>query len=108
VNLLGKVSGSHVSYKRTSLLTLHQVDDKTRKFLTGVNEIIIDALPNHDQGAYAGYVDPALGKNSASLYWGSNVEKLERIKAEIDPLDVFSNPQSVRPAKKSLKRRLMS
>ncbi len=72
-----------------------------------MNDIVLDALPDHDQGAYAGYVDPALGENSASLYWGGNVEKLERIKAEIDPLDVFSNPQSVRPAKKPAKRRLM-
>jgi hypothetical protein len=70
-----------------------------------VNQVILDALPNHDQGAYAGYVDPALGENSASLYWGGNVEKLERIKAEIDPFDVFSNPQSVRPAKRSSKMR---
>lgn len=69
-----------------------------------MNDIIIDALPNHDQGAYAGYVDPELGDNSARLYWGGNVDRLERIKAEIDPLDVFSNPQSVRPAKKSSKR----
>jgi FAD/FMN-containing dehydrogenase len=66
-----------------------------------VNKVITDALPEHGQGAYAGYVDPALGENSASLYWGGNVEKLQRIKAEVDPLDVFSNPQTVRPANKS-------
>ncbi|KAG9186571.1 hypothetical protein G6011_09679 [Alternaria panax] len=94
----------HQSY---AVNLLGKVNDKTRKFLTGVNEIIIDALPNHDQGAYAGYVDPLLGANSASLYWGGNVEKLERIKVDIDPLEVFSNPQSVRPAKKSLKKRLV-
>jgi hypothetical protein len=84
-----------------------QVNDKTKSFLTNVNKIITDALPNHDQGAYAGYVDPALGENSASLYWGGNLEKLQRIKAEVDPLDVFSNPQSVRPVKNSVKERAM-
>jgi FAD/FMN-containing dehydrogenase len=88
VNLLGKIS------------------DKTRDFLTGVNKVITDALPDHDEGAYAGYVDPALGENSAGLYWGGNVERLEEIKAAIDPEDVFSNPQSIRPAKKSAKLRL--
>ena len=88
VNLLGKIS------------------DKTRDFLTGVNKVITDTLPAHDEGAYAGYVDPALGENSASLYWGGNVERLESIKAAIDPEDVFSNPQSIRPAKKSAKFRL--
>ncbi|KAJ4367624.1 hypothetical protein N0V83_007209 [Neocucurbitaria cava] len=85
VNLLGKIS------------------DKTRSFLTGVNQVITDALPNHDLGAYAGYVDPALGENSASLYWGGNVERLQNIKADIDPLDVFHNPQTIRPTKKSAK-----
>jgi len=77
-----------------------KVNDKTRNFLNGLNNVVLDALPNHNQGAYAGYVDPALGENSASLYWGGNVERLERIKAEVDPLDVFHNPQSVRPAKR--------
>jgi FAD/FMN-containing dehydrogenase len=85
---------------------LGKIGDKTRDFLTGVNKVITDALPDHDEGAYAGYVDPALGENSASLYWGGNVERLENIKAAIDPDDVFSNLQSIKPAKKSAKLRL--
>jgi FAD/FMN-containing dehydrogenase len=85
---------------------LGKIGDKTRDFLTGVNKVITDALPDHEAGAYAGYVDPALGENSASLYWGGNVERLENIKAAIDPDDVFSNPQSIKPAKKSAKFRL--
>jgi FAD/FMN-containing dehydrogenase len=85
---------------------LGKIGDKTRDFLTGVNKVITDALPDHDEGAYAGYVDPALGENSASLYWGGNVERLENIKAAIDPDDVFSNPQSIKPAKKSAKLRV--
>ncbi|KAL6708407.1 hypothetical protein ACN47E_002670 [Coniothyrium glycines] len=78
---------------------LGKVNVKTRNFLTGVNKVIADALPDHKLGAYAGYVDPALGADSASLYWGGNVDRLQQIKAAIDPLDVFQNPQSVRPAK---------
>jgi FAD/FMN-containing dehydrogenase len=89
VNLLGKVS------------------DKTKNFLTGVNDAVTDALPEHDEGAYAGYVDPALGENSASLYWGGNVERLETIKAQLDPNDVFHNPQSNRPAKRSARMKRM-
>jgi FAD/FMN-containing dehydrogenase len=90
VNLLGKVS------------------DTTRGFLTGVNKAVTDALPDHAEGAYAGYVDPALGESASSLYWGGNVERLESIKAQIDPDDVFHNPQSVRPAKSSPKLRIRS
>jgi hypothetical protein len=84
---------------------LGKLNDKTRAFLKGVNQAITDALPNHDQGTYAGYVDPALGENSASLYWGGNVDRLQQIKANIDPLDVFHNPQSIRPAKRLVKGR---
>ncbi|KAJ8110055.1 hypothetical protein OPT61_g6999 [Boeremia exigua] len=87
VNLLGKVSGA------------------TRDFLTGVNSAVLDALPDHKEGAYAGYVDPALGAGSAGLYWGGNVERLEQIKAQVDPDDVFHNPQSIRPAKRSARLR---
>lgn len=82
-----------------------KISDKTRGFLTGVNNVVLDAVPKHNGGAYAGYVDPALGANSASLYWGGNVERLESIKAQVDPNDVFHNPQSIRPAKGSAKLR---
>lgn len=30
-------------------------------------------------------------------YWRSNLPRLEEIKLKVDPTDVFSNPQSVRP-----------
>jgi FAD/FMN-containing dehydrogenase len=86
---------------------LGKVNDKTRNFLKGVNDVITDALPNHKAGAYAGYVDPALGENSASLYWGGNVDRLQQIKANVDPNDVFHNPQSIRPAKKSAKLKMI-
>lgn len=82
---------------------LGKIDNNTRDFLTGINAVVTDALPEHDEGAYAGYVDPALGENSASLYWGGNVERLESIKAQVDPDDVFHNPQSIRPARRSAK-----
>jgi FAD/FMN-containing dehydrogenase len=83
-----------------------KIGTKTRAFLMGVSDVITDALPDHKKGTYAGYVDPALGTDSASLYWGGNVERLQRIKAAIDPNDIFHNPQSVRPAKGSAKMRL--
>ncbi|RYF03867.1 MAG: FAD-binding protein, partial [Oxalobacteraceae bacterium] len=86
---------------------LGKVGDKTRDFLKGVNDVITDSLPDHTKGAYAGYVDLALGEDSADLYWGGNVERLRKIKAAVDPNDVFHNPQSIRPEKKSAKLRLL-
>lgn len=76
-----------------------KVNDKIRNFLTGFNKVITDALPGHDLGAYAGYVDPALGDKGAEAYWRGNLPRLESIKAAVDPKDIFHNPQSVRPKK---------
>jgi FAD/FMN-containing dehydrogenase len=85
---------------------LGKVKDESRTFLTEINSIIKAAVPGDQDGVYAGYVDPALGgEESASKYWGGNVGRLQRIKAEVDPNDVFHNPQSIRPAKGSAKMR---
>lgn len=66
----------------------------TSDFLDGINDIYIRGMPNANFGAYPGYVDPQLA-NAQEAYWGANLAKLEQIKAEIDPNDVFHNPQSV-------------
>lgn len=73
-----------------------RVNDKIRNFPTGLNKIVTDAL-GHDLGAYAGYVDRALGDDGPNKYWGSNLKRLQQIKSLVDPKDVFHNPQSVRP-----------
>ena len=52
-------------------------------------------MPTSQFGSYPGYVDPLLA-NAQQAYWGTNLPKLEKIKHEIDPKDVFHNPQSVR------------
>lgn len=58
--------------------------------------MVTDAL-GHELGAYAGYVDRALGAEGPKKYWEGNLERLMKIKGEVDPEDVFHNPQSVRP-----------
>jgi len=56
-------------------------------------------MRGHKLGAYAGYVDPAIELNEAQeAYWKVNLPKLRRIKKEVDPMDIFHNLQSVRPA----------
>ncbi|TFK61310.1 FAD-binding domain-containing protein [Pluteus cervinus] len=73
---------------------LISVSSTTKSFLTGINKLISNGMPNADFGAYAGYVDPALG-NAQHQYWGTNLPRLQRIKTAVDPTDVFHNPQSV-------------
>jgi FAD/FMN-containing dehydrogenase len=36
--------------------------------------------------------------NGPEAYWGSNLARLQQIKEEIDPKNVFRNPQSPSPA----------
>ncbi|KAF2202703.1 putative glucooligosaccharide oxidase [Delitschia confertaspora ATCC 74209] len=75
-----------------------QVTGTINNFIEGFNKNIQDSLPGHDLGAYPGYVDPKLA-NGQQAYWGANYPRLQQIKRAVDPNDVFSNPQSVRPAK---------
>lgn len=77
ISLLGPISGT------------------TKDFLNGLSEIIASSRPDAHHGSYPGYVDPYL-KDPQSAYWGSNLPRLQRIKADIDPNDIFHNPQSVR------------
>lgn len=73
---------------------LGPVSKTTKDFLVGINNVISASQPGVTHGAYPGYVDPLL-ENAQEAYWGSNLPRLRNIKAQIDPKDVFHNPQSV-------------
>lgn len=78
INLLGPISQSQIS------------------FLDGLNKIVTnDELP---YTAYPGYVDPLM-PNAAEAYWGTNLPRLQQIKEQVDPNNVFRNPQSPSAAK---------
>jgi FAD/FMN-containing dehydrogenase len=55
------------------------------------------AMAPHTTGAYVNYVDADL-PDWATAYHGTNLARLERVKAEYDPDDVFAGPQSILPA----------
>ncbi|KAK3331584.1 hypothetical protein B0T19DRAFT_490219 [Cercophora scortea] len=70
----------------------------TRNFIHNMHRKMQDAAPpNAVLGTYPGYVDPTLEDGQRS-YWGPNLPRLERIKRDWDPFDVFHNPQSVQVA----------
>jgi len=84
-------------YLQAYAVQLGQVSELTKEFIRGIYRIIEKGTPNLNKGIYPGYVDPEL-HDAQRRYWGKNLERLEKIKLEVDPRDVFHNPQSVRPA----------
>ncbi|HEX3487770.1 MAG TPA: FAD-binding oxidoreductase [Streptosporangiaceae bacterium] len=48
--------------------------------------------------AYQNFVDPSL-RDYLSQYYGQNVPRLERIKAAVDPRQVFNFPQAIPPSR---------
>ncbi|KAF9262316.1 FAD-binding domain-containing protein [Marasmius fiardii PR-910] len=83
-------------YIQTYAIGLLGLEDRTKQYLNDINDLIDTSLPNANLGAYPGYVDPFL-KDGQQLYWGSNYPRLQQIKKELDPKDIFHNPQSVVP-----------
>ncbi|KAJ7825380.1 hypothetical protein B0H14DRAFT_2322974, partial [Mycena olivaceomarginata] len=67
----------------------------TSAFVTHMNDIVTRSMPGVQFGAYAGYVEcPEAGRRPAAVL-GSNLPRLQNIKAAIDPDDVFHNPLQI-------------
>ncbi|KAL7624872.1 hypothetical protein AAE478_004086 [Parahypoxylon ruwenzoriense] len=52
-----------------------------------------------DWGMYINYPDTSLNRTTAQqMYWGDNLAKLQQLKAELDPKELFYYPVSLSPA----------
>ena len=51
--------------------------------------------PHVSGGAYVNYCDLDLGESYAKAYWGDNLARLMKIKAGVDPKNIFKHAQSV-------------
>ncbi|KAJ7726915.1 hypothetical protein B0H16DRAFT_1591743 [Mycena metata] len=83
-------------YMQTYAVGIGSLSNTTTAFVTGMSDQVTNSMPGVQFGAYAGYVDPQL-PDGPHEYWGTNLPRLESIKASVDPGDVFHNPQSVSP-----------
>ncbi|KAJ6547857.1 hypothetical protein B0H10DRAFT_1313861 [Mycena sp. CBHHK59/15] len=83
-------------YMQTYAVGIGSLSNTTTTFVTGMSDAVTNSMPGVQFGAYAGYVDPKL-PDGPQEYWGTNLPRLQAIKATVDPGDVFHNPQSVNP-----------
>lgn len=66
-------------------------------FVGGLNNAIKNSMPDTVFGGYLNYVDPSMSAAEAhsAYYDAPTYAKLVGIKNEVDPGNVFSNPQSI-------------
>ncbi|KAK0638000.1 6-hydroxy-D-nicotine oxidase [Lasiodiplodia hormozganensis] len=66
-------------------------------YVGGPFDLLLQQQDGRAYGVYAGYVDDRL-EEPQRAYWGANLPRLERIKAQVDPADVFFTFHGVKPA----------
>ena len=103
------VSPDATSYSHRDKLLLHNFYDRvdvTEEYpadgfdlLSGFVDAIVGDGDRLDYGVYFNYPDPEMDQETAQKrYWGPALERLQGIKAAVDPDEVFYLPQSVKPA----------
>ncbi|KAJ0103920.1 hypothetical protein J7T55_004245 [Diaporthe amygdali] len=73
--------------------------DSTKAVITRLTRTVRAGVPASSLGAEPNYHDPDMARDMAhSLHYGeAAMKRLEALKSEIDPTEVFWNPQSIRP-----------
>ncbi|KAI7774044.1 hypothetical protein LA080_009427 [Diaporthe eres] len=73
--------------------------DSTKAAITRLTRAVRAGVPASSLGAEPNYHDPDMARDIAhSLHYGeAATRRLEALKSEIDPSEVFWNPQSIRP-----------
>ncbi|KAH8744511.1 glucooligosaccharide oxidase [Diaporthe sp. PMI_573] len=67
-------------------------------FLNGWVSAVTSTMNTTDFGMYINYADTSLSTTEAEhVYWLAHYNRLAEIKRVLDPRDIFSNPQAVRP-----------
>lgn len=71
----------------------------TKRYIAHLTSVVGADIPVSSQGAEANYHDPDMERDRAHhLYYGqTTLTRLRVLKAEIDPTEVFWNPQTIRP-----------
>ncbi|KAF4441831.1 hypothetical protein F53441_11916 [Fusarium austroafricanum] len=105
---ISKPKPSDTAYVHRDTLFLFQFYDSVAQnvkyptdgfnLIKGLRQSISNTLKEGTWGMYPNYPDSQIkGDRATEMYWGSNLARLESIKAKYDPKNMFRNPQSIKP-----------
>jgi hypothetical protein len=58
----------------------------------------IQSIPTSEVGMYINYPDLSLNRTTAhEMYWGQSMPKLQQLKTQLDPDELFYSPISIQP-----------
>ncbi|EAA29277.3 Glucooligosaccharide oxidase [Neurospora crassa] len=100
---------SSYAYRAPEYLFLYELYDRVMfgsypsngfSFLDGWVKSFTDNMKQEQWGMYINYADPTMKRAEAvGNYYRSSLSRLQKVKAQYDPNEVFYYPQSVEPAK---------
>jgi Berberine and berberine like len=103
------VSKNDMSYAHRDKLFLIEFYDRVTSgsypsnglgFLNGWVDAFTRNLDESQWGMYINYADPTMNRTYAQqVYYRDSLPRLQRIKAAVDPNEVFYYPQAIQPAK---------
>ena len=68
-------------------------------FLESFVTNLTSSMTKAEWGQYINYPDPRLDQKTAqNNYWSQHLSKLQQVKADLDPKDLFHYPQGILPA----------
>ncbi|KAK2592792.1 hypothetical protein QQS21_009496 [Conoideocrella luteorostrata] len=99
------VKSSDTSFPHRDKLLLYQFFDLANEttysqqgfgMMKGFRESVTNSMKDTEWGMYANYLDTEQnGETAQKLYWGGNLQRLQGIKKQLDPKNVFWNPQGI-------------
>lgn len=107
-----KVTDQDASYAhRGDYLFLYELYDRVRfgsypsngfSFLDGWVKAFTNNLDKSQWAMYINYADPTMNRTEAQdVYYRQNLARLQQIKADVDPKELFYYPQAIQPVAKN-------
>lgn len=108
-NAIGRIAQNATAYAHRDFLLMTNFYDRVDtgsypadgfSFLDNFTANITGSLKPSQWGQYVNYPDPRLSQAAAqNNYWSMHLDRLQQLKASVDPGNLFHYPQGIMPAK---------